>query len=62
MMNDKTPIRIGIVGTNFVSDWLADAAETLDYVNVTAVYSRKSELCACGTGNSCTECRQACSV
>ena len=42
-MNDKTPIRIGIVGTNFVSDWLADAAATLDYVNVTAVYSRAQQ-------------------
>ena len=43
MMNDKTPIRIGIVGTNFVSDWLADAAATLDCVNVTAVYSRAQQ-------------------
>lgn len=37
------PIRIGIVGTNFVSDWLAEAAATLDSVKITAVYSRKQE-------------------
>ena len=34
------PIRIGIIGTNFVSDWLAEAAAGLDCVEVTAVYSR----------------------
>ena len=39
-MNDITPIRIGIIGTNFVSDWLAEAAAELDCVEVTAVYSR----------------------
>lgn len=39
-MNDMKPIRIGIVGTNFVSDWLAEAAASLDCVTVTAVYSR----------------------
>ena len=39
-MNDITPVRIGIIGTNFVSDWLAEAAAELDCVEVTAVYSR----------------------
>ncbi len=37
------PIRIGIVGTNFVSDWLAEAVAALDFVKTTAVYSRKQQ-------------------
>jgi len=41
------PIRIGIVGTNFVSDWLCEAASSLDCVTVAAVYSRAME-----TGNA----------
>ncbi len=40
------PIRIGVIGTNFVSDWLCDAAASLDCIAVTAVYSRAWE-----TGN-----------
>ncbi|MBP3919907.1 MAG: Gfo/Idh/MocA family oxidoreductase [Clostridia bacterium] len=39
----KTPLRIGIVGTNFVHDWLAEAAASIDCVTVTAVYSRNQE-------------------
>ncbi len=39
-MNQNYPIRIGVIGTNFVSDWLCEAAATLDSVAVTAVYSR----------------------
>lgn len=42
-MTEKRPLRIGIIGTNFVSDWLAEAAEQVDTVSVTAVYSRKQE-------------------
>jgi predicted dehydrogenase len=34
------PLRIGVVGTNFVSDWLAEAAALLPQVEVSAVYSR----------------------
>lgn len=36
-------IRLGIVGTNFVSDWLCDAAELVSGVRVTGVYSRTEE-------------------
>lgn len=36
-------IRLGIVGTNFVSDWLAECAALTDGIEVTAVYSRKEE-------------------
>ncbi len=42
-MNDKTVIRIGVVGTNFVSDWLCEAAAALDCVTVTRVYSRAQQ-------------------
>ncbi len=42
-MNQNSPIRIGVIGTNFVSDWLCEAAATLDCVSVTAVYSRAKE-------------------
>ncbi len=42
-MNDTSKIRIGIVGTNFVSDWLAEAAASLDCVEVAAVYSRAQQ-------------------
>lgn len=34
------PLRLGVVGTNFVSDWLVTAAAALPAVQVTAVYSR----------------------
>ena len=39
----RTPLRIGIVGTNFVSDWLAEAASAVPAVSVTAVCSRSRE-------------------
>ena len=42
-MTDTYPIRIGVIGTNFVSDWLCEAADTLDCVEITAVYSRAQE-------------------
>ena len=43
MTSDST-IRLGVVGTNFVSDWLCEAAASLgDDVAVTAVYSRAKE-------------------
>lgn len=37
------PLRLGVVGTNFVSDWLVQAAATLPQVRVTAVYSRGAD-------------------
>lgn len=40
MYNAQKPLRIGVVGTNFVSDWLAEAAALLPQACVTAVYSR----------------------
>lgn len=42
-MKNTSPLRIGIVGTNFVSDWLADAAAVTDCTEITAVYSRRQE-------------------
>ncbi len=42
-MNHTNPLRLGVVGTNFVSDWLCEAAATSDSVAVTAVYSRARE-------------------
>ena len=42
-MNQNTPLRIGVIGTNFVSDWLCEAAGTLDCVDITAVYSRAEQ-------------------
>ena len=36
-------IKLGIIGTNFVSDWLAESAEKVDGISVAAVYSRKNE-------------------
>lgn len=36
-------IRIGIVGTNFVSDWLAETARQTDFYEITAVYSREGD-------------------
>ena len=38
-----TELKIGIIGTNFVSDWLAEAAEITEGISVTAVYSRTTE-------------------
>ena len=40
MENCTKPLRIGVVGTNFVSDWLVEAAALLPQVQVSAVYSR----------------------
>ena len=40
MKNSSKPLHIGVVGTNFVSDWLVEAAALLPQVQVTAVYSR----------------------
>ncbi|MCQ2431948.1 MAG: Gfo/Idh/MocA family oxidoreductase, partial [Clostridia bacterium] len=48
--NEKKTVRIGIVGTNFVSDWMAEAIQTVEGTDVTAVYSRKEE-----TGNAFAE-------
>ena len=36
----KSPIRIGIIGTSFVSDWLCESATKSEDCAVTAVYSR----------------------
>lgn len=36
-------IKIGIIGTNFVSDWLAEAAEITEGITVASVYSRTHE-------------------
>ena len=36
-------IRLGIIGTNFVSDWLCDAVEITDGIENHAVYSRTEE-------------------
>jgi len=37
------PLKLGTVGTNFVSDWLVDAAKTVEGIEVTTVYSRTAE-------------------
>lgn len=39
----KSPLRIGIIGTSFVSDWLCDAAKASDDGSVSAVFSRDLE-------------------
>ncbi len=36
-------IKLGIIGTNFVSDWLCDAVELVDGIESAAVYSRTCE-------------------
>ena len=36
-------IRFGIIGTNFISDWMADAALKVDGIELAAVFSRKAE-------------------
>ena len=43
MSETKKPVRIGIVGTNFISDWLAEAARMTDCCELAAVYSRSEE-------------------
>ena len=40
---EKNQLRIGIIGTNFVSGWLAEAAQTEGSFVTQAVYSRKQE-------------------
>lgn len=40
-------VRIGIVGTNFISDWFAEAAKGVDGVEIYAVFSRNID-----TGNA----------
>lgn len=40
MSQTNQPVRIGIVGTSFISDWFADAARETPGCRVTAVYSR----------------------
>ncbi len=37
------PIKLGIIGTNFVSDWLCDAVDLTDGIENAAVYSRTRE-------------------
>ena len=34
------PLRIGIIGTSFVSDWICEAAQMSENCEITAVYSR----------------------
>lgn len=36
-------VKLGIIGTNFISDWLVEAAEQVQEMAVCAVYSRKQE-------------------
>ena len=36
-------LKLGIIGTNFISDWLADAVAETDTVVCYAVYSRTTE-------------------
>lgn len=36
-------LRIGMIGTNFISDWLADAAKEVPDLTLAAVYSRTAE-------------------
>lgn len=43
-------IRLGIIGTNFVSDWLCDSVKIADGIELSAVYSRTLE-----TGNAFAE-------
>ena len=36
-------LKLGVIGTNFVSSWLCEAARSLDTVTLSAVYSRTKE-------------------
>lgn len=36
-------IKFGIIGTNFISDWMADAALKVEDIELTAVFSRKEQ-------------------
>lgn len=42
-MGDIMNIRLGIIGTNFVSDWLCDSVKVADGIELSAVYSRTFE-------------------
>ena len=39
----KEPLRLGVIGSNFVADWLCDTAKITDGVTPAAVYSRTEE-------------------
>ncbi len=43
----EKPLRFGIVGTNFISEWFISEAKRVSGVEITSVYSRKSD-----TGNA----------
>ncbi len=43
MANSIKPIRLGIVGTGFISDWMVEAANTTQSCEIAAVYSRSAE-------------------
>lgn len=43
MGQEKCPVRLGIIGTNFISDWMAQAAGQTDCCAPAAVYSRRGE-------------------
>ena len=54
------PLKLGVVGTNFVSSWFCEAARSLDTVELSAVYSRTAEkgnefAQAEGVGAVCTD-------
>lgn len=40
---EKNEIKLGVIGTNFVSDWLCDAVSSADGITAHAVYSRTAE-------------------
>ena len=53
----STPLRIGIIGTSFVSDWICEAAQWSDRCAITAVFSR--DLCR-GKAYAETKCIAEC--
>ncbi|WP_246597420.1 Gfo/Idh/MocA family protein [Faecalicatena faecalis] len=46
-------MKLGMIGTNFVSDWLAEAAKAVPDVEVHAVYSRKQKTGEAFAGKHC---------
>ncbi|MEA4869394.1 scyllo-inositol 2-dehydrogenase (NADP(+)) IolU [bioreactor metagenome] len=52
----KTPLRIGIIGTSFVSDWLCEAARMSEDCSVSAVYSRDFTHGSAYAKERCIEC------
>ena len=52
----KSPLRIGIIGTSFVSDWLCEAAKASDNCSITAVYSRDWEHGSAYAKDRCIPC------